>query len=115
MQKFVIQGGRRLEGDITVQGAKNSALPILAAALLCGGESTLTNVPKLSDVYAACRILSSLGCTCRMQGHTVTVRADSLGRHVIPEPLMQEMSLRSPAVSSSRASLLVLTLTFSSA
>ncbi len=91
MQKFVIQGGRRLEGDITVQGAKNSALPILAAALLCGGESNITNVPKLSDVYAACRILSSLGCTCRMQGHTVTVRADAIQRHVIPEPLMQEM------------------------
>ena len=43
MQRFIIQGGRRLEGDITVQGAKNSALPILAAALLCDGESVLTN------------------------------------------------------------------------
>ena len=91
MQRFIIQGGRRLEGDITVQGAKNSALPILAAALLCDGESVLTNCPKLSDVYAACRILTSLGCKCVMQEHTVTVRADAPQRAVIPEHLMQEM------------------------
>ena len=58
MQKFVIQGGRRLTGEIRVQGAKNSALPILAAALLCKGESCLENCPRLSDVFAACRILT---------------------------------------------------------
>lgn len=91
MQTFVIQGGRRLEGDMTVQGAKNSALPILAATLLCKGESTLTNCPKLSDVYAACRILGSIGARCVMQGHSVTVRADAPSRAVIPEDLMQEM------------------------
>ena len=91
MQRFIIQGGRRLEGDITVQGAKNSALPILAATLLCGGESVLTNCPKLSDVYAACRILTSIGCKCSMQEHTVTVRADAPNRAEIPETLMQEM------------------------
>lgn len=91
MQKFVIQGGRRLEGDITVQGAKNSALPILAAALLCEGESVLENCPRLSDVFAACRILSSLGCKCVMQGRCVTVRAENMRRAVIPETLMQEM------------------------
>ncbi len=91
MQKFVIQGGRRLEGDIVVQGAKNSALPILAAAFLCKGESVLENCPKLSDVYAACRILSSVGCRCEMQGHTVIVRAEPSGKAAIPESLMQEM------------------------
>ena len=61
MQKFVIHGGRRLEGDITVQGAKNSALPILSAAMLCSGESVLENCPEMSDVYAACQILTSAG------------------------------------------------------
>ena len=91
MQKFVIQGGRRLEGDITVQGAKNSALPILAAALLCEGESVLENCPRLSDVFAACRILSSLGCKCDMRGRCVTVRAEDVCRFMIPESLMQEM------------------------
>lgn len=91
MQKFVIQGGRRLEGDIVVQGAKNSALPILAATLLCEGESILENCPALSDVYAACRILSSTGCQCRMQEHTVHVTADAPACPAIPVSLMQEM------------------------
>lgn len=90
MQKFVIQGGRRLEGDIAVQGAKNSALPILAAALLCEGESILENCPKLSDVYAACRILGSVGCRCKMEGHTVVISGCPVYPQ-IPETLMQEM------------------------
>ncbi len=91
MQTFVIHGGRRLEGDITVQGAKNSALPILAAALLCKGESVLENCPQLSDVYAACRILSSIGCKCTMRDHTVIVSADAPDKTAISEGLMQEM------------------------
>jgi len=91
MPKFIIQGGHRLEGEIPVQGAKNSALPILAAALLCEGESVLENCPALSDVYAACQILTSAGCQCRMQEHTVSVKAETLENSEIPESLTQEM------------------------
>lgn len=91
MQKFVIQGGRRLEGEVLVQGAKNSALPILAASLLCDGESVLDNCPRLSDVYAACRILSGLGCRCTLRGHTVQVQAQGMHSSVIPMQLMREM------------------------
>ncbi|MBQ8012020.1 MAG: UDP-N-acetylglucosamine 1-carboxyvinyltransferase, partial [Oscillospiraceae bacterium] len=85
MQKLVIQGGRHLEGEIIVQGAKNSALPIAAASLLCDGEIWLENCPRLSDVYAACRILTNLGCRCRMQEHTVTVDAHGMDSSEIPE------------------------------
>ena len=91
MQKFVIQGGRRLEGEVEVQGAKNSALPILAAALLCEEPCELCNCPRLSDVYAACRILGSLGCRCSMDGHTVRIQPGSPQTVWIPEHLMQEM------------------------
>ncbi len=91
MQKLIIQGGQRLEGEIIIQGAKNSALPILAAALLCDGESILENCPELSDVYAACRILTSAGCQCQMKQHVVRVNAESLTNSEIPEQLMQEM------------------------
>lgn len=91
MQKFVIHGGKRLEGDIIVQGAKNSALPILSAAMLCEGESILENCPELSDVYAACQILTSSGCRCSMQDHIVSVKADVIENSEIPENLMQEM------------------------
>ena len=91
MQKFIIHGGKKLEGDIIIQGAKNSALPILSASMLCNGESVLENCPELSDVYAACQILTSAGCTCRMQNHTVSVKADQIRNSEIPESLMQEM------------------------
>ncbi len=91
MQKFVIQGGRRLEGEVLVQGAKNSALPILAASLLCDGESELENCPRLSDVYAACRILTGLGCRCELRGHTVHVRAEEIHSSEIPGQFMGEM------------------------
>ncbi len=91
MQKLIIQGGRKLEGEISVQGAKNSALPILAATLLCDGENQLENCPKLSDVYAACRILTRLGCRCEMQERTVWVHVQNLASWEIPEQFMREM------------------------
>ena len=53
MQKLVIEGGVPLEGEITLHGAKNSALPILAGALLCDGRTVLENCPRLTDVFAA--------------------------------------------------------------
>lgn len=62
MSCYHIRGGRPLEGRLTVQGAKNSALPILAATLLAPGESVVENCPHLSDVDAALAILKGLGC-----------------------------------------------------
>ena len=52
MSKFVINGGKRLSGEIKVQGAKNSVLPVLAATVLCDGECIIHNCPNLSDVEA---------------------------------------------------------------
>ena len=57
MNKYVVEGRNRLSGEITVQGAKNSALPILAASILPESESEIHNCPNLSDVAAALRIL----------------------------------------------------------
>ena len=57
MSAFKITGGRKLHGDLNVQGAKNSVLPLLAACFLCDGQSVLHNCPKLSDVNAALDIL----------------------------------------------------------
>lgn len=91
MQKLVIEGGIPLEGEIFLHGAKNSALPILAGTLLCDGETILENCPRLTDVFAACRILTHLGCRCMMQEHTVTVGVRDLRSDTIPEALMQEM------------------------
>lgn len=90
-QRIIIQGGRRLEGEIAVQGAKNSALPILAATTLCNGESTLFGCPRLTDCDATCRILSCLGCRCRRELSCVTVDTRALSATSIPTSLMREM------------------------
>ena len=90
-QKLVISGGRRLEGELAVQGAKNSVLVLLSAAVLAGGESILHNCPQLTDVDAACRILSCLGCRCTRNGSTICVDAAAVNGYEIPERLMREM------------------------
>ena len=86
-----ITGGRPLHGEISVQGAKNSALPLMAAALLCEGETVLTNVPQLSDVYAACRILNRLGCRSTAEGNTVRIVRESAEVYEIPDEDMRAM------------------------
>ncbi len=90
-QKLVINGGRRLEGEIQVHGAKNSALPLLAATILAHGECILHNCPMLTDVDAACRILSCLGCRCSRNGSTVCVDPSNVCGNEIPDNLMREM------------------------
>ena len=87
----MIDGSRRLFGEIDVHGAKNSALPILAGSLLSGGETVLHNCPQLTDVDAAIEILKVLGCTVHREGKTVTVSSDTMTQNEIPEELMHEM------------------------
>ncbi len=90
-EKLKITGGRQLHGEISVQGAKNSALPLMAAALLCEGETVLQNVPQLSDVYAACRILNRLGCRASAEGNTVRIVRESAELYEIPDSDMRAM------------------------
>jgi len=91
MSCYEIEGGRPLEGRLTVQGAKNSVLPILAAALLAPGESVIHNCPNLSDVDTTLDILRLLGCEVRREGHTVTVDTRGVNGHCIPARLTGEM------------------------
>ena len=91
MQKLKILGGTKLKGEVWAHGAKNSALPILAASLIINGESVIHNCPDLSDVRASIKILTNLGCKCKREGSTVIVDATSVSCNVIPEHLMREM------------------------
>ncbi len=91
MQRLVIDGEKKLSGELYVHGAKNSALPLLAACVLARGETVLHNCPRLSDVYAACRILTCLGCKCVRDGDSVSVNTDSLSHFNVPDELMREM------------------------
>lgn len=91
MQRFIINGGRRLRGELALQGSKNSALPIMAAALLCCGECTLHSCPRLTDVYAAARILNCMGCKCTFSDNTAVISSESISGTEIPAELMSEM------------------------
>ncbi len=91
MAKLIIKGGRRLEGEIDSQGAKNSILPILAATVLCGGKSVIHNCPELQDVRITVKILERLGCTTRRQGRVLIVDSSDISEHIIPDDLMRQM------------------------
>lgn len=91
MSKLVIEGCNCIEGEVTVHGAKNSALPLLAATILCEGESILHNCPRLSDVDASIRILRYLGCSVLRDGNSVMVDAQDVYGYDIPDTLMREM------------------------
>ena len=84
MSCYQINGGNPLRGRLAVQGAKNSVLPILAAALLAPGESMIHNCPDLSDVTATLDILRLLGCGVSREGDTVALDARELDGTVIP-------------------------------
>lgn len=91
MSKLIINGGNELFGEVKIHGAKNSALPILAATVLCNGTSVIHNCPKLSDVNASINILKHLGCRCFLKKNTVTVDTNDLKCSRIPDRLMQKM------------------------
>ncbi len=91
MSKFIIHGAKPLRGEISVGGAKNSTLPLLAACILCRGTSVIHNCPQLSDVQSCIKILDGLGCKCKREGNSVIVNTDTLTCSEIPEHLMREM------------------------
>ena len=91
MKKIVINGGRVLDGSVSLQGSKNSALPVLAAAVVADGVSIIHNCPDLTDVTAALEILEHIGCKTKREVHTVIVDSTSACRFDIPETLMREM------------------------
>ena len=91
MSFYEITGGRPLAGTVAVQGAKNSVLPMMAAALLAPGVSVIHNCPDLTDVSAAMDILRLLGCSVTREGDTVTINAASPVPAPIPEQLSREL------------------------
>ncbi|MBP3705990.1 MAG: UDP-N-acetylglucosamine 1-carboxyvinyltransferase, partial [Clostridia bacterium] len=91
MSEIVIEGGLKLSGEICVQGAKNSVLPVLAATVLASDECIVHNCPDISDVETSLKILASLGCDCFKDGSNVVVNPTQMCRNCIPESLMREM------------------------
>ncbi|WP_421198849.1 UDP-N-acetylglucosamine 1-carboxyvinyltransferase [Aeromonas enteropelogenes] len=90
MDKFKITGPCTLSGEVTISGAKNAALPILFATLLCDEEVQLSNVPRLKDVGTTIKLLEMLGATTKVNGN-VTVLAGAVNNHVAPYELVKTM------------------------
>ncbi len=91
MDCYHIIGQNRLNGKVCLHGAKNSALPILAATILSNKQSVIHNCPQLTDIKAACDILEYIGCTVTRQGQSVVVDPSGICRGDIPDNLMREM------------------------
>ncbi|MDL2058716.1 UDP-N-acetylglucosamine 1-carboxyvinyltransferase [Mesosutterella sp. AGMB02718] len=98
MEKLKIIGGSRLCGTVKISGAKNAALPILAACLLTPEDLILHNVPDLADVRTMLRLLAGMGVRCRREGEDVILQASDIRSTVAPYELVKTM----------RASILVL-------
>jgi UDP-N-acetylglucosamine 1-carboxyvinyltransferase len=98
MDKFVIEGGTPLQGEVTAAGAKNAALPILCASLLSDEPLTLSNVPLLHDITTTCKLLAQMGVEVKRDAHVVHVNAKPITTGVAPYELVKTM----------RASILVL-------
>lgn len=98
MDKFVIQGGVKLEGEVRISGAKNAALPLLAAMILADTPITLKNVPDLKDVRTLVKLIGGLGITMSYEGETVIADTSTLDNQFEPYELVKTM----------RASILVL-------
>src|SRR4051812_24768456 len=98
MDKLRITGGRPLEGEVRISGAKNAALPIMCAALLSAKPLSLTNVPRLMDTATMTKLLGQLGVEIERGDGRMVLRAKSVSRAVAPYELVKTM----------RASVLVL-------
>ena len=91
MSKYIIEGGRRLEGSVKVSGSKNASLPILAASILSGKTTKLYNMPNIHDVQITCEILQALGCNVKKTKDKIVVNSSSIKSHEIPYDLMREL------------------------
>lgn len=91
MSRIIINGGRKLQGEIVVEGSKNAVLPILTATVLNSGISIIKNCPKLKDVEITLDILKEIGCKVKAENSAIIVDSSSLDKTEIPEKLAAEM------------------------
>ena len=91
MEKIIIEGGRPLKGTVTISGAKNAALPIIAACLLTGGWHRLSHVPHLNDIQTIKLIMSNLGVGFREEEGDLLVNSEDIGKYEAPYNLVKTM------------------------
>lgn len=91
MSEYIIKGGQKLEGEVTISGSKNASLPIIAATLLNSGKTTLYNVPNIHDTQMMFEILRKIGGKVTKKDNKVVIETSNIKIYEIPENLMRQM------------------------
>ena len=91
MSKYIIKGGNKAEGEVTISGSKNASLPIIAATILNKGKTILYNVPKIHDTQMMFEILKQLGGNVAIKNNKVIIDTSNIKKYEIPEDLMRQM------------------------
>jgi len=91
VDKFVIQGGKKLSGKVKVSGAKNSVLALLPATLLNSGTNVITNTPQVNDVYTMIKLLQQLGVTAEFEDHVVKLNTTGINSQFAPYEHVKKM------------------------
>jgi UDP-N-acetylglucosamine 1-carboxyvinyltransferase len=91
IERFFIEGGNRLHGEVEVSGAKNAALKLIAAALLSSGRTVLHNVPRIKDVGTMLAVLEGLGAKGEFSGNTLSIDPSAVDSYTAPYELVRQM------------------------
>ena len=91
MAQYIIQGGKKAEGEVIISGSKNAALPIIAATILNAGKTTLYNVPNIHDTQMMFEILKKLGGNVTKKFNKIIIDTNKIDKYEIPEDLMRQM------------------------
>ena len=91
MSKLIIQGGKKLEGEVQISGSKNAALPIIAGTVLIKGKTTLYNVPNIQDVQTMFEIIKDIGGKVIKKNNKIIIDTSKIHTYEIPETLMRKM------------------------
>ncbi len=91
MSSYIIEGGKRLEGEVTISGSKNASLPIIAATILNPGTTKLYDIPNIHDTQITLEILKYLGCKVKKGHGKVEINSKKITKTDIPEHLMNQM------------------------
>ena len=91
MSSYIIEGGRKLKGEVSVSGSKNASLPIIASTILNGGTTKLYNIPDIRDTRITLEILKYLGCKVKKSHGKIEINSKNMVDKEIPEHLMSQM------------------------
>ena len=91
MSEYIIEGGRKLEGEVNISGSKNASLPIIAGTILNKKITKLYNIPKIQDTIITLEILQQLGCKVRKNNGKIEINTREMNKTEIPEEMMKKM------------------------